>query len=273
MFVTMSRFFDPHIHTYSRTTDDYERMSMAGIEVIVQPSFWLGSPRTSVGTFIDYWEHIISFETQRAKEFGIEHFVCIAVNPKEAIIRPLAIEATQAMEKKDFLNRERVVAIGEIGYNLINDLEEEIFVKHLEICKKEKMLAMIHLPHQNKPEAMIKMEKIFEDGNFDFNKILIDHNTEETIKKTLEWGAWAGISVYPVTKLSPDRVIKIVNEHGSERIMVNSAADWGISDPLSVPLTARQMKKSGCSKKDIENVTFYNAYNFYKQSEKFTWKP
>jgi uncharacterized protein len=54
---------------YSRTTDDYEAMSKAGIEVIVQPSFWLGSPRTHVATFEDYWEHMITFETKRAKDY------------------------------------------------------------------------------------------------------------------------------------------------------------------------------------------------------------
>ena len=73
--ITMTRLFEPHIHMYSRTTDDYDAMSKAGIEVIIQPSFWLGSPRTSVGTFEDYWEHMIAFETKRAKDFGIEHFV------------------------------------------------------------------------------------------------------------------------------------------------------------------------------------------------------
>src|SRR3712207_1308019 len=111
----MTRSFEPHIHMYSRTTDDYEKMSIAGIEVIVQPSFWLGSPRTSVGTFVDYWEHLISFETKRAKEFGIEHFVCVSVNPKESFLRPLALEALDVMRQKGFINRERVVAIGEIG--------------------------------------------------------------------------------------------------------------------------------------------------------------
>ena len=116
---------------YSRTTDDYESMSKAGIEVIVQPSFWLGSPRTSVGTFEDYWEHIIGFETSRAKEFGIEHYVCLSVNPKEATSRPLAIDALDPMLR--YLSRDRVVAIGEIGYNLINDLEEEIFSKQLQL--------------------------------------------------------------------------------------------------------------------------------------------
>ena len=267
----MSRFFDPHIHMYSRTTDDYERMSLSGIEVIVQPSFWLGSPRTNVGTFVDYWEHLIAYETMRAKDFGIEQFVCISVNPKESVARPLAIEATNTMEKR-FLDRERVVAVGEIGYNLINGLEEEIFVKQLEICKNKNMLAMIHLPHLDKPKAMDKMERIFNEYEYDFNKVLIDHNTEETIQKTLSWGAWAGLSVYPRTKLTPGRVIDIVKRYGGDKIMVNSAADWGVSDPLSVPLTAREMRKNNCKREDIEKVTYYNVNEFYRQSDKFTWK-
>ncbi|MGD9672519.1 MAG: TatD family hydrolase [Candidatus Nitrosocosmicus sp.] len=269
----MGRFFDPHIHMYSRTTDDYEKMATAGIEVIVQPSFWLGSPRTTVGTFVDYWEHMITFETKRAKDFGIDHFTCISVNPKESTERPLAEDALNAMIKNDYFKRDRVVAMGEIGYNLINDLEEEIFIKQLEFAQKENLLVMIHLPHQNKPEGMKKMKRIFDQGNYNFNKMLIDHNTEETIKMTLDMGAWAGLSVYPVSKLSPQRVIGIVNEHGSEKIMVNSAADWGVSDPLSVPKTASEMRKEGCKTADIENVTFNNAFEYYKQSEKFSWRP
>ena len=270
----MSRLFDPHIHMYSRTTDDYEIMAKAGIEVIVQPSFWLGSPRTSVGTFSDYWEHMISFETSRAKQFGIEHFVCISVNPKEAMQRPLASDALEEMKK--FLNRERVVGIGEIGYNLINEFEEEIFFKQLELAASKDMLVMIHLPHENKGKGMERMEKIIniKSSNVRFNrrKILVDHNTEDTIAKTLELGFWAGLTVYPVTKLNPKRAMDIIKKYGSERIMVNSAADWGVSDPLSVPIVAREMKKEGFSSKDIENVTYYNALNFYKQSDKFTWK-
>jgi uncharacterized protein len=276
----MTRLFDPHIHMYSRTTDDYDKMSKAGIEVIVQPSFWLGSPRRHVGTFEDYWEHMITFETKRAKEFGIEHFVCISVNPKEAIERPLALDAVDAMIKNGFLDRERVVAVGELGYNLINDLEEEIFVKQMDIAAEKDMLMTVHLPHNNKPEGMKRIERILQndknkgDGKYNREKILVDHNVEETIEKTLELGMWAGLSVYPVTKLSPERAIKIIKKYGTERIMIHSAADWGISDPLSVPLVAREMRKSGeFTINDIERVTFYNAYEYYKQSNRFNWKP
>jgi uncharacterized protein len=270
----MTRLFEPHIHMYSRTTDDYEAMSKAGIEVIVQPSFWLGGPRTSVGTFEDYWEHMISFETKRAKDFGIEHFVCISVNPKESTERPLALEAIESMKK--YLDRERVVALGEIGYNQINDLEEEVFVKQMDIATDKNMLMTVHLPHTNKPEGMRRIEKILntERGkHYNRDKILVDHNVEETTGKTLDLGMWAGLSVYPVTKLSPERAMNIIKKHGTERIMIHSAADWGPSDPLSVPLVAREMRKAGFSINEIERVTFYNAYEFFKRSSRFTWKP
>ena len=261
---------------YSRTTDDYDAMSKAGIEVIVQPSFWLGSPRTSVGTFKDYWEHMITFETNRAKEFGIEHFVCISVNPKEASERPLALNAVEAMMK--YLERERVVAVGELGYNLISDFEEEVFIKQMDIAVQKDMLMTVHLPHNNKPEGMKRIEQILNDNKngtkYNRKKMLVDHNVEETVEKTLQLGMWAGLSVYPVTKLSPERVMKIIKKYGTERIMIHSAADWGISDPLSVPLTAREMRKEGgFSINDIEKVTFYNAYEFFRQSPRFTWKP
>jgi uncharacterized protein len=262
---------------YSRTTDDYDNMSKAGIEVIVQPSFWLGAPRRFVGTFEDYWEHMITFETVRAKEFGIEHFVCVSVNPKEAAERPLALDALEAMVSKGYLDRERVVAIGEIGYNLINDLEEEIFIKQMDIASEKNMLTTIHLPHKNKPEGIRRIEKILREDNkkmYVRKKILVDHNVEETVGQTLEMGMWAGLSVYPYTKLSPERAMKIIKKHGTERIMIHSAADWGISDPLSVPLVAREMRRSGeFGAGEIEKVTLYNPYEFFKQSPKFTWKP
>ena len=252
-------------------------MSKAGIEVIVQPSFWLGAPRRFVGTFEDYWEHMITFETVRAKEFGIEHFVCVSVNPKEAAERPLALDALEAMVSKGYLDRERVVAIGEIGYNLINDLEEEIFRKQMDIASEKNMLTTIHLPHKNKPEGIRRIEKILREDNkkmYVRKKILVDHNVEETVGQTLEMGMWAGLSVYPFTKLSPERAMKIIKKHGTERIMIHSATDWGISDPLSVPLVAREMRRSGeFGAGEIEKVTLYNPYEFFKQSPKFTWRP
>jgi predicted metal-dependent TIM-barrel fold hydrolase len=195
------------------------------------------------------------------------------VNPKESTVRPLALDALEAMSK--YLDRERVVAIGEIGYNLINDLEDELFQLQLNYAVDKEMLTMIHLPHVNKKDGIERTKSVLKNKNLLglSNKILIDHNTEETVEKTLELGCWAGLTVYPITKLSPTRAIEIIEKYGVDKIMINSSADWGISDPLSVPLVAKEMKKRGFSKNDIEKVTFYNAYEFFKQSPKFHWKP
>ncbi len=179
---------------------------------------------------------------------------------------------------KKYLDRERVVAIGEIGYDLVNDLEEEIFVKQMDLAAEKNMLMTIHLPHNNKNEGIKRIDNVLfnnnssSNNNYNRNKILVDHNVEETIEKTLELGMWAGLSVYPITKLSPERAINIIKKHGTDRIMVHSAADWGVSNPLSVPLVAREMRKAEFSINEIEKVTFYNAYDFFKQSPRFTWR-
>ena len=47
-------FIDPHAHMISRTTDDYEAMARAGVVAVIEPAFWLGQPRTNVGTYLDY---------------------------------------------------------------------------------------------------------------------------------------------------------------------------------------------------------------------------
>ena len=78
------RLFDPHIHMTSRTTDDYQAMAAAGIRAIIEPAFWLGQPRTHVGTFEDYFCALLGWERFRASQFGIRHFCTLGLNPKEA---------------------------------------------------------------------------------------------------------------------------------------------------------------------------------------------
>ena len=56
------KFIDPHIHMTSRTTNDYEEMSKSGIVAIIEPAFWLGQPRTEVGSFKDYFSSIVGWE-------------------------------------------------------------------------------------------------------------------------------------------------------------------------------------------------------------------
>ena len=260
-------FVDPHIHMYSRTTDDYEKMVLSGIKTVIEPSFWLGQARTSSKTLIDYWDYLINFERIRAKEFGINHYCAISVNPKEANNSQLANESLNVMS--DYLSKEGVVAVGEIGFDMITKEEEKVFTQQLMMAEELKMPVIIHTPHINKIEGTKKTFDIIKNCNVTESRIIMDHNTEETIELSLSYGVMAGITVYPYTKVSPIRAVNMLKKYGTDKILINSSADWGISDPLSVPKTAIQMEKDGFSKTEIDKLLFHNPNNFFKQSKNY----
>lgn len=260
------RIIEPHIHTISRTTGDYYDMAVSGIIACVEPSFWTGTDRSSVSSFQDYWEHMITHETERAKQYGIRHYVMVGLNPKEARVK-IARDVLKAME--EYLDRKPVVGIGEIGLDQITKEEEEIFRVQLRMAKSKNLPVTVHLPHQNKKKGAERTVAILEEEEVDPSKVIIDHNTEETIELSLSSRCWAGMTVYYVTKLSAERAVAMIMRYGTERVIVNGSADWGHSDPLAVPKVAMTMRKEGFSEEAVNRVVFENPYSFLKQSPNF----
>jgi len=258
------RFFDPHIHMTSRTTDDYQAMAAAGIRAIIEPAFWLGQPRTTVGSFEDYFRSIQGWEPFRASQFGIKHYCTIALNPKEANNTEIADGVIDLVKR--FMLKESCVAIGEIGYDEQTKEEEHYFRLQMDLGKQNKLPVLVHSPHRDKKNGMARSMDIAKEVGIDPGLVLMDHNTEETIAMVREAGFWAGHSVYPETKMSPERMAAIVKEFGPEKIIINSAADWGVSDPLLVPKTAKAMLDAGIDEKTVEQITWRNPIEFFKQS-------
>lgn len=258
------RIFEPHIHMYARTTNDYEAMARAGIEVIVEPAFWLGETRKYAGTFFDYFDHMLNYEHTRAARYGIQQYVTIAMNPKESNNWDLACEVLEEMPR--YLNHPNVVAVGEIGFDAINPTEEEFFIRQVELSREFQLPLLIHSPHLNKREGIEKMFQILKEMNYDMNKVLMDHNTEETTGMSKQAGAWCGHTVYPISKLSPERMANILQEHGFEKMMVNSAADWGPSDPLMVPYTIDELRRRSVAETEIQKLVWDNPVHFFSQS-------
>lgn len=260
---------EPHVHMLARTTDEYQAMYKAGIRACVEPAFWLGVNRRYPGSFFDAFHLVLDFESIRAARYGLDHYCAIAMNPKEAEDKILAKEVIDGIGP--YLDNPRCVAVGEIGFNLITPNEEEAFVRQLQIAEERKMPVVLHTPHQNKLKGTLRTLDIIKNGHFTVERIDVDHNTEETIKHTLDSGCYAGMTVYPLSKLSPDRVSAMVKQYGSQRVMVNSSADWGISDPLSLVKVVDYLRKDGHSAETIQNLVFNNAMAFYSASPH--WKP
>lgn len=260
---------EPHIHMYSRTTDDYQAMYRSGIRACVEPSFWLGADRRYAGTFFDYFRLILDFETVRARRFGLDHFAAVSLNPKEAENTALADEVIAGLP--EYLDHPRCVAIGEIGFNNITPNEERAFAAQLRIAAERGMLAIIHLPHRDKLRGARRTVELVKDSGLNPERIIIDHNTEETMPVARASGCHCGLTVYPISKLTPQRVSDIARRFGSERLLVNGSADWGISDPLSLVKVVEHLAQDGHAPKTIENLVCSNAMRFYGQSP--NWKP
>ncbi len=257
-------FIDPHIHMTSRTTYDYMVMRQYGIVAVIEPSFWVGQPRTSLGTFKDYFSSLVGWERFRAGQFGIRHYCTISLNPKEANNEALAEQVMELLPL--YACKEGVVAIGEVGYDEMTAAEDKYFRQQLELAKELDMLVLIHTPHRNKKEGTTRSMDVCLEHGLDPSRVIVDHVNEETVKETLERGFWAAFSIYPQTKMGNERMVEIVRQYGGERIIVDSAADWGISDPLAVPKTAQLMLERGIPENQVRAVCYENALSAYSQS-------
>lgn len=258
------RYIDPHVHMTSRTTDDYQAMREAGVVAIIEPAFWMGQPRTKVGTFQDYYSHLIGFERFRASQFGIKHYCTIGLNSKEANNEALAEEVMELLPL--FVCKEGVVGVGEIGYDDQTAAEDKYYRLQLELAREANLPVQIHTPHRDKRKGTLRSMEVALEHGLDPGMVIVDHNNEETVQDVLDRGFWAAFTIYPHTKMGNERMTEIVKHYGPERIFINSAADWGISDPLAVPKTAQLMLERGIPLETVEQVTYHNALRAFGQS-------
>jgi predicted metal-dependent TIM-barrel fold hydrolase len=258
------KFFDPHIHMTSRTTDDYQAMRDAGVVALIEPAFWLGQPRTGLDSFRDYYSSLVGWERFRSSQFGIKHFCTIGLNSREANNEALAEQVMEILPL--FVYKEGVVGVGEIGFDDQTAAEEKYYRLQLNLAKAAGLPVQVHTPHRDKKRGTQRSMDIAIEQDLDPYSVIIDHNNEETVKEVLDRGFWAAFTIYPYTKMGNQRMVEIVKQYGSERIMINSAADWGISDPLAVPKTAALMRQQDISARDIELVTYRNAITAFAQS-------
>lgn len=257
-------YFDPHIHMVSRTTDDYENMRAAGVIGVIEPAFWQGQARTSVGSFIDYFDTIIGWERFRASQFGIRHYCTIGLNPKEANDIKIAEEVVKVLPR--YLVKDGVVAVGEIGYDDITPEEDRFMAEQLQLAMDFDLPVLIHTPHRDKLGGTKRTLDLIKEVGIAEELVVVDHLNEQTLPLVLETNCWRAHSIYPNTKMSEDRMVKLLQQYGSEKMIINSAADWGVSDPLKVPKTAQAMKEAGFDEEIIQKVAFDNPIAFFAQS-------
>jgi predicted metal-dependent TIM-barrel fold hydrolase len=97
---------------------------------------------------------------------------------------------------------------------------------------------------------------------------VVDHLNETTVELVAGTGHWMAFSIYPDTKMDSDRMVRILQRYGTGRMLVNSAADWGRSDPLKTWRTGTAMLEAGFTDDDVDTVLWRNPVAFYGQSDR-----
>ena len=263
------RYIEPHAHMVSRTTDDYRAMVAAGCAAVSEPVFWAGFDRSSVGGFYDYFCQLTDYEPKRAAKFDLPHYCWLCINPKESEDAGFAREVLQIIPS--FLERPNVLGIGEIGLNKNSRNELAILEEHVELAAKHGQLILVHTPHlEDKLKGTrLTLEVLKAHPQIKPERVIIDHVEENTVEMVLNEGFWAGITLYPDSKVSPARAIDILEQYGQERIWLNSACDWGHSIPLNVCYTAMEMRRRGHAAARVDKVIYRNPLKFMSQSPKF----
>ncbi|WP_326574731.1 TatD family hydrolase [Streptomyces sp. NBC_00481] len=254
------RIFDPHIHMTSRTTDDYEAMHEAGVRAVVEPAFWLGQPRTSPASFLDYFDSLLGWEPFRAAQYGIAHHCALALNPKEAN-DPRCTPVLDLLPR--YLLKDRVVAVGEIGYDSMAPAEDHALEHQLQLAADHGLPALVHTPHRDKLAGLRRTLDVVRASALPVERMLLDHLNETTVEEAKDSGAWLGFSVYPDTKMDEERMVAVLKKFGPERVLVNSAADWGRSDPLKTRKVADALLAAGFDEDDVDLVLWRNPVAFY----------
>lgn len=262
-------YFDPHIHMVSRTTDDYETLARMGCVGMSEPAFWAGFDRGSVDSFRDYFLQLTDFESKRAAQYRVQHFTWLCINAKEAENVSLSREVIKMIP--EFLDLPNVLGIGEIGLNKNTKNECTIFEEHVELAIAHDQQVLIHTPHLEDKYMGTRMilDMLNNETTLDHRRVLVDHVEEHTIQAVLEDGFWAGMTLYPVSKCTPARAVDMVEMYGPERLLVNSAGDWGPSKPTAVPDFIMEMRHRGHPESLIRRVVYDNPLEFFSQSANF----
>jgi len=264
-------FIDPHIHIASRTTDDIERMARRVCGIAGEPAFWMGYDRSGLNSFYDYFRQLTEWEPKRTANYGIRHYCWMGINAKEAEDVGFAREVIAVLP--EFLDRPTVLGIGEVGLHKCTKNEVTTLEALIELALERGEQLLFHTPHLEDKYLGTRMilDMLRANSRVDPTRVCIDHCEEHTIGLALDEGYWAGVTLYPTTKATPSRAADMVERYGPERILVNSSADWGPSDPLAVPAFMQEMRRRGHPASLIQQVVYDNPLEFMRQSGSFEY--
>ena len=247
---------DGHIHADTRPYEDFRLMAIAGIDAAITCAHDPLKMSTSA-VVLDHFHRILNNDYKRAADNGLKLYAAIGLHP-----RSISSDFEVVLNQLPYLlEDDKVIAIGEIGLENASENEKDIFTKQLELAQKLSMKVIMHTPRSNKREVT-KVALSVLDDHIDQSLVQLDHVDNSIIDLVADFKGLLGVTVQP-QKMNPQDAVKLLDEYGTEKFILDSDMSSSPSDPLSVPKTVHEMKLAGFKNSDILRVSEGNVSKFY----------
>lgn len=247
---------DAHIHADTRPYEDFKLMAVAGVETAITCAHDPLNMSTSA-VVLDHFNRILDNDSKRALDNGVKLYNAMGIHP-----RSISSDFMVVFEKlPSFLDREDVIAIGEIGLETASATEKDVFIRQLELAQELGMKVIVHTPRRNKREVT-KIALTLIDDHINQSLVQLDHVDKSIIDLVVDFKGLRGITVQP-QKMTPSEAVELLDEYGGNGFALDSDMSSSPSDPLSVPKTVHEMKLAGFKNSAVEMVSRGNVSKFY----------
>lgn len=247
---------DAHLHADCRPVEDFKNMKIAGVNAIVSCAYDPLEMKKSNVSF-EHFDRIINREAKRVENEGIKLYCAVGVHP-----RAIPTDFDKVIEKlPEYLEKKNVIAIGEIGLETADDLEQKVFVEQLKIADENNYKIIVHTPRTNKVEITEKIVKLL-DEHINPKLVQLDHVDFSIVDSIIDKEYSLGITIQPL-KMSTEETIQMLEKYGYDKFVLDSDISYAPSNPLSLPETKHELEKMGVNKNSINKVMFENVLKFY----------
>lgn len=247
---------DAHLHADCRPVEDFKNMKIAGVNAIVSCAYDPLEMKKSNVSF-EHFDRIINREAKRVENEGIKLYCAVGVHP-----RAIPTDFEKVIEKlPEYLEKKNVIAIGEIGLETADDLEQKVFVEQLKIADENNYKIIVHTPRTNKVEITEKIVKLL-DEHINPRLVQLDHVDFSIVDSIIDKEYSLGITIQPL-KMSTEETIQMLEKYGYDKFVLDSDISYAPSNPLSLPETKHELEKMGVNKNSINKVMFENVLKFY----------
>ena len=207
------RLFDPHIHMTSRTTDDYEAMARRRHHGLVEPAFWLGQPRTHVGSSrtTSLAHRLGALPRQPVRHPSLLHAGAEPQGGQRSRARRRGHRALAALPGEGRRGRGRRDRLRR------HDARPKKSTSPRRSSSRKSSICRCSSTRRTatRSAAPSARSRSIRELKFPEERVLIDHNNEETLPLVLDTGCWAGHSIYPNTKMDEARMVALVKKYGT----------------------------------------------------------